>query len=90
MAVLYVVFDANEDCPPGTVMAAYWDRDEAQAYLDGPGDGYGYSIVVVSVPPTPLAVPAVVAMGDARPVNPGPGYGWSGSVKSPDRVWDDA
>jgi hypothetical protein len=90
MAILFVVFSADEAEPPGEVIAAYWDRDAAEAYRDGPGDGYGYSIVEVSVPPTPLVAPVVVAMADARPSNPGPEYGWRAARPSPDRDWDDS
>lgn len=34
--------------------------------------------------------PAVLALGGVRPAHPGPGYGWTGAVKAPDRDWDDS
>lgn len=47
----YVVFDADWQEPPGTVIKVFSTREAAQAYCLGPeGDGRGYSIVEVPGP----------------------------------------
>lgn len=50
-AVRYVVFDADWQEPPGTVVKVFGTRDAALAYCLGPeGDGHGYSIFAVPAP----------------------------------------
>lgn len=50
MSTRYVVFDADWQEPPGTVVKVFGSRDAAEEYRDGPGDGHGYSIVEVPDP----------------------------------------
>jgi hypothetical protein len=47
---LYVVFDSDWQDPPGTVVKVFRSREAAQAFRDGPGNGYGYSIIEVQEP----------------------------------------
>lgn len=46
----YVVFDSDWQTPPGTVVKVFNTHEAAEAFCDGPGDGYGYSIVEVPEP----------------------------------------
>lgn len=48
--VRYVVFDSDWIDPPGDVIAVFATKAEAWAHIDGPGDGYGWSVVEVPAP----------------------------------------
>ena len=48
--VRYVVFDSDWCEPPGDVIAVFATEAEARAHIDGPGDGYGWSVVEVPAP----------------------------------------
>lgn len=48
--VRYVVFSSDWIEPPGDVIAVFATKAEAWAHIDGPGDGYGWSVVEVPAP----------------------------------------
>ena len=48
--VRYVVFSSDWIEPPGDVIAVFATKAEAMAHIDGPGDGYGWSVVEVPAP----------------------------------------
>ena len=48
--VRYVVFSSDWIEPPGDVIAVFATEAEARAHIDGPGDGYGWSVVEVPAP----------------------------------------
>ena len=48
--VRYVVFSSDWVEPPGDVIAVFATEAEASAHIDGPGDGYGWSVVEVPAP----------------------------------------
>jgi hypothetical protein len=47
---IWVAFDSDWRDPPGQVVATFAFEAEAYAYLAGPGDGYGWSVLHVPAP----------------------------------------
>ena len=48
--VRYVVFSSDWIETPGDVIAVFATKAEAWAHIEGPGDGYGWSVVEVPAP----------------------------------------
>lgn len=48
--VRYVVFSSDWIEPPGDVIAVFAAEAEAWAHIEGPGKGYGWSVVEVPAP----------------------------------------